>query len=44
MSSLIGLITTAGFRIENMPKQADRGYVNATTIPGLPPFLAIARK
>jgi tRNA (mo5U34)-methyltransferase len=40
MSALVGLIATAGFRIENTAKQADRGYVKATTIPGLPPFLA----
>lgn len=39
MSALTGLIETAGFVVDRTFSTAARGYVNATVLPGLPPFM-----
>ena len=39
MSALSGLIETAGFTVNSMSLADSRGYVAATVLPGIPPFL-----
>lgn len=39
MSALVGILETAGFKIERTHKHASRGYVTGTVRPGLPPFI-----
>jgi tRNA (mo5U34)-methyltransferase len=39
MSALTGLIETAGFAVDRTLTLPGRGYLSATVLPGLPPFL-----